>query len=155
MKFMLKIITGVFWGSNFTWGGRAVINNTMEMDILKVCMLDCFSRCERNICRIIIIKLIYFIYLSGIFNMFASVQGFLNLKWKRWQRVLLTRSIAIAPTILIAVFRGIEDLTGMNDLLNVVQSLQLPFALLPILTFTSSAFIMQEFRNGWYVFLML
>ena len=75
-------------------------------------------------------------------------QGFLNLHWKRWQRVLLTRSIAILPTVLLAVFRGIEDLTGMNDTLNIVMSLQLPFAVLPVLTFTCSSVIMKEFRNG-------
>lgn len=76
------------------------------------------------------------------------MEGFLNLKWKRWQRVLLTRSIAIAPTIFIASYRGIEDLTDMNDLLNVLMSLQLPFALIPILAFTSSKRIMGDFRNG-------
>ncbi|GAB1598110.1 natural resistance-associated macrophage protein 2-like isoform X2 [Argonauta hians] len=76
------------------------------------------------------------------------MEGFLNLYWKRWQRVLLTRSIAIMPTVLIAFFSGINDLTGMNDLLNVLMSLQLPFALLPILTFTSTGNVMNDFKNG-------
>lgn len=75
-------------------------------------------------------------------------QGFLNLTWKRWQRVLLTRTIAIMPTIFVAIFSGINDMTTMNDLLNVLMSLQLPFALLPILTFTSSHHIMTDFANG-------
>ncbi|CAL4116084.1 unnamed protein product, partial [Meganyctiphanes norvegica] len=77
-----------------------------------------------------------------------AMEGFLNLHWARWQRVLLTRSIAIAPTFLIAFYRDIGDLTGMNDLLNAVMSLQLPFALIPTLTFTASHKIMGEFRNG-------
>ncbi|XP_014767971.1 natural resistance-associated macrophage protein 2 isoform X1 [Octopus bimaculoides] len=76
------------------------------------------------------------------------MEGFLNLYWKRWQRVLLTRSIAIMPTVLIAFFRGINDLSGMNDLLNVLMSLQLPFALIPILTFTSTKSVMNDFKNG-------
>jgi len=80
-----------------------------------------------------------------------SLQGFLNLKWKRWQRVLLTRTIAIAPTILISIFEGIGQLSGMNDLLNVLMSLQLPFALIPILAFTSSPHIMGDFKNGMQV----
>jgi natural resistance-associated macrophage protein len=75
-------------------------------------------------------------------------QGFLDLQWERWQRVLLTRSIAILPTILLAVFEGIQDLTYMNDLLNVIMSLQLPFALLPVLTFTSARSLMGDFANG-------
>ena len=51
-------------------------------------------------------------------------QGFLNLKWSRFARVSLTRSIAIIPALLIAVFQDVEHLTGMNDFLNVLQSLQ-------------------------------
>ena len=76
------------------------------------------------------------------------MEGFLNLRWSRWKRVLLTRSIAILPTLLVAVFADINSLTGMNDILNVVQSLQLPFALLPILHFTNYSQVMCSFRNG-------
>lgn len=86
--------------------------------------------------------------MTGTYAGQFAMEGFLNLRWKRWQRVLLTRSIAILPTILLAVFSGIEDLTGLNDTLNVVMSLQLPFAVLPVLTFTCSRFVMKEFRNG-------
>lgn len=75
-------------------------------------------------------------------------QGFLNLKWKRWQRVLLTRTIAILPTVFIAAYAKISDLTGLNDFLNVLMSMQLPFAVLPILAFTSNRTVMKEFSNG-------
>ncbi|XP_017390617.1 natural resistance-associated macrophage protein 1 isoform X1 [Cebus imitator] len=75
--------------------------------------------------------------------------GFLKLRWSRFARVLLTRSCAILPTVLVAVFRDLRDLSGLNDLLNVLQSLLLPFAVLPILTFTSMPALMQEFANGW------
>lgn len=51
-------------------------------------------------------------------------QGFLNLRWSRFARVLLTRSLAITPTLLVAIFQDIQHLTGMNDFLNVLQSLQ-------------------------------
>lgn len=50
--------------------------------------------------------------------------------------------------MLVAVFRNLKDLSGLNDLLNVLQSLLLPFAVLPILTFTSMPALMQEFANG-------
>ncbi len=43
-------------------------------------------------------------------------------------------------------------IAGLNDLLNVLMSLQLPFALIPILTFTSAAYVMtDDFKNGWYI----
>uniref|UniRef100_A0A7N5K559 Natural resistance-associated macrophage protein 1 n=1 Tax=Ailuropoda melanoleuca TaxID=9646 RepID=A0A7N5K559_AILME len=74
--------------------------------------------------------------------------GFLKLRWSRFARVLLTRSCAILPTVLVAVFRDLKDLSGLNDLLNVLQSLLLPFAVLPILTFTSMPALMQEFANS-------
>lgn len=86
--------------------------------------------------------------MTGTYTGQFVMEGFLNLTWKRWQRVLLTRTIAICPTILIAIFSDMNDLTKMNDLLNVLMSLQLPFALLPILTFTSTSSVMAEFANG-------
>lgn len=51
-------------------------------------------------------------------------KGFLNLRWSRFARVLLTRSIAITPTLLVAIFQDVQHLTGMNDFLNVLQSMQ-------------------------------
>lgn len=55
---------------------------------------------------------------------FFCPQGFLNLRWSRFARVLLTRSLAITPTLLVAIFQDIQHLTGMNDFLNVLQSMQ-------------------------------
>ncbi|KAB1279092.1 Natural resistance-associated macrophage protein 1 [Camelus dromedarius] len=51
------------------------------------------------------------------------MEGFLKLRWSRFARVLLTRSCAILPTVLVAIFRDVRDLSGLNDLLNVLQSL--------------------------------
>ncbi|XP_007936132.1 natural resistance-associated macrophage protein 2 [Orycteropus afer afer] len=86
--------------------------------------------------------------MTGTYSGQFVMEGFLNLKWSRFARVILTRSIAIIPTLFVAVFQDIEHLTGMNDFLNVLQSLQLPFALIPVLTFTSLRPVMSEFANG-------
>nr|XP_045221180.1 natural resistance-associated macrophage protein 2 isoform X5 [Macaca fascicularis] len=86
--------------------------------------------------------------MTGTYSGQFVMEGFLNLKWSRFARVILTRSIAIIPTLLVAVFQDVEHLTGMNDFLNVLQSLQLPFALIPILTFTSLRPVMSDFANG-------
>lgn len=77
------------------------------------------------------------------------MEGFLNLQWSRWKRVGFTRLVAIAPTFYVAFFSNINDLSGMNDLLNAVMSLQLPFATLPVIAFTSNPRIMGEFTNGF------
>ena len=47
-----------------------------------------------------------------------------------------------------AFYEDIQNLSGMNDLLNVLMSLQLPFALIPTIAFTSRIDIMGEFVNG-------
>uniref|UniRef100_F7ISK1 Uncharacterized protein n=1 Tax=Callithrix jacchus TaxID=9483 RepID=F7ISK1_CALJA len=86
--------------------------------------------------------------MTGTYSGQFVMEGFLNLKWSRFARVVLTRSIAIIPTLLVSVFQDVESLTVMNDFLNVLQSLQLPFALIPILTFTSLRPVMSDFANG-------
>ena len=86
--------------------------------------------------------------MTGTYAGQFAMEGFLNIKWARWKRVLFTRSIAIAPTLLVAIFADIRHLTNMNDILNVLQSLQLPFALFPILHFTNEARVMSSFKNG-------
>src|SRR4051812_1492241 len=87
--------------------------------------------------------------MTGTYSGQFAMEGFLDLHWPRWKRVLLTRTIAIIPTLLITFFQSLDNLSEMNDLLNALMSLQLPFALLPALTFTSSPKVMGEFANGF------
>lgn len=87
--------------------------------------------------------------MTGTYAGQFAMEGFLNLQWKRWQRVLLTRTVAILPTFFVAFYENIEDLTGMNNLLNCLMSLQLPFAVIPTIAFTSNSKIMgNDFKNG-------
>ncbi|KAK6056262.1 hypothetical protein COOONC_06235 [Cooperia oncophora] len=77
------------------------------------------------------------------------MEGFIQVSWPKWKRVLVTRSIAILPTLAVTVVaNGVRSLTGMNDFLNCIQMVQLPFALIPIITFTSSRKIMHSFRSS-------
>ncbi|XP_017797801.1 PREDICTED: protein Malvolio isoform X2 [Habropoda laboriosa] len=86
--------------------------------------------------------------MTGTYAGQFAMEGFLNLQWARWKRVLFTRMIAIVPTFLVAFFSDIDNLTSMNDILNAIMTLQLPFATLPTIAFTSSTQIMGDFRNG-------
>ncbi|KAF3966217.1 hypothetical protein CMV_009659 [Castanea mollissima] len=76
--------------------------------------------------------------------------GFLNLRLKKWLRALITRSCAIIPTMIVAlVFDSSEDtLDVLNEWLNVLQSIQIPFALIPLLCLVSKEQIMGTFRIG-------
>uniref|UniRef100_A0A8B9ZIL3 Solute carrier family 11 member 2 n=1 Tax=Anas platyrhynchos TaxID=8839 RepID=A0A8B9ZIL3_ANAPL len=88
--------------------------------------------------------------MTGTYSGQFVMEGFLNLRWSRFARVLLTRSIAITPTLFVAIFQDVQHLTGMNDFLNILMSLQLPFALIPVLTFTSLSSVMNDFANGLF-----
>ncbi|XP_027197899.2 protein Malvolio-like isoform X1 [Dermatophagoides pteronyssinus] len=88
--------------------------------------------------------------MTGTYAGQFAMEGFLNLKWPRWKRVLLTRSIAIAPTLAVTVFSDIKKLTGLNDYLNALMVIQLPFAVLPTLTFSSSKLVMGKFVNNLF-----
>ncbi|XP_047438552.1 natural resistance-associated macrophage protein 2-like isoform X2 [Mugil cephalus] len=125
-------------------------NSTLEVDIYKGgVVLGCFfGPAALYIWAIGILAAGQSSTMTGTYSGQFVMEGFLNLRWSRFARVLLTRSIAITPTLLVAIFQDVQHLTGMNDFLNVLQSLQLPFALIPILTFTSLTSIMNDFANG-------
>ncbi|KAJ0024193.1 hypothetical protein Pint_08685 [Pistacia integerrima] len=76
--------------------------------------------------------------------------GFLNLRLKKWLRALITRSCAIVPTIIVAlIFNTSESsLDILNEWLNVLQSIQIPFALIPLLTLVAKEQIMGVFKIG-------
>nr|XP_046240073.1 natural resistance-associated macrophage protein 2-like isoform X2 [Scatophagus argus] len=124
-------------------------NGTLEVDIYKGgVVLGCFfGPAALYIWAIGILAAGQSSTMTGTYSGQFVMEGFLNLRWSRFARVLLTRSIAITPTLLVAIFQDVNHLTGMNDFLNVLQSMQLPFALIPILTFTSLKSIMNDFAN--------
>lgn len=76
--------------------------------------------------------------------------GFLNLGLKKWLRALITRSFAIVPTIVVALVfnRSEASLDVLNEWLNVLQSVQIPFALVPLLTLVSKEQVMGVFKIG-------
>uniref|UniRef100_A0AAQ6ARE6 Solute carrier family 11 member 2 n=1 Tax=Amphiprion ocellaris TaxID=80972 RepID=A0AAQ6ARE6_AMPOC len=125
-------------------------NGTLEVDIYKGgVVLGCFfGPAALYIWAVGILAAGQSSTMTGTYSGQFVMEGFLNLRWSRFARVLFTRSIAITPTLLVAVFQDVHHLTGMNDFLNVLQSMQLPFALIPILTFTSLPSLMNEFANG-------
>ncbi|XP_042911117.1 protein Malvolio isoform X4 [Parasteatoda tepidariorum] len=125
-------------------------NSTLEVDIYRAGIyLGCeYGNVPLYIWAIGILAAGQSSTMTGTYSGQFVMEGFLNLKWARWKRVLLTRCIAIAPTLFIAIYSDIRDLSKMNDYLNALMSLQLPFALIPTLIFTSSLNVMGDFRNG-------
>jgi manganese transport protein len=79
------------------------------------------------------------------------MEGFMRWRIKPWVRRLLTRGIAIIPAVVIIGVRGDSSVTDLLTLSQVVLALQLPFAMFPLLHFTSSGKRMARWRNGWFL----
>jgi manganese transport protein len=76
------------------------------------------------------------------------MEGFLNLRLRPWLRRLITRGIAIVPAALTAILYGERGTAQLLIFSQVVLSLQLSFAVLPLVMFTSDRAKMGEFVNA-------
>jgi manganese transport protein len=76
------------------------------------------------------------------------MEGFLNLRIRPWLRRLITRAIAIVPAAIVAIFYGESGTAKLLVLSQVVLSLQLSFAVFPLVRFTSDRLKMGEFANS-------
>jgi len=76
------------------------------------------------------------------------MEGFIHLKVSPWLRRLITRSLAIIPTIIVVAVNGEQGTEKLLILSQVILSLQLSFAVIPLVLFTGSRKKMGEFVNG-------
>jgi manganese transport protein len=76
------------------------------------------------------------------------MEGFLDIRLKPWVRRLITRVLAITPAVIVIGFAGEGKVTSLIILSQVVLSFQLPFAVIPLIHFTSSRAKMGEFANS-------
>jgi manganese transport protein len=90
------------------------------------------------------------------------MEGFLNIRLKPWARRLLTRLVAIVPAIIVTAVYGENGTAQLLILSQVILSLQLSFAVFPLITFTSDPALMGEFANprpvrllAWVVALLI
>jgi manganese transport protein len=79
------------------------------------------------------------------------MEGFINLRIKPWVRRIITRLLAIVPAIVVIGVYGDGAATDLLILSQVVLSLQLSFAVFPLLMFTGSKKIMGEFANSTHL----
>jgi manganese transport protein len=79
------------------------------------------------------------------------MEGFMRWRIQPWVRRLITRTLAILPAVFIIGLRGDSSVTDLLTLSQVVLALQLPFAMFPLLHFTSSRKRMGTWKNGWFL----
>jgi manganese transport protein len=76
------------------------------------------------------------------------MEGFIHLKLSPWLRRMITRTLAIIPTIIVVAITGERGTEKLLLLSQVILSLQLSFAVVPLVIFTGSRKKMGEFVNG-------
>jgi manganese transport protein len=79
------------------------------------------------------------------------MEGFVHMKVAAWLRRLITRTIAIVPTIVVVAYYGEHGTEKLLLLSQVILSLQLSFAVVPLVIFTSSRRHMGQFVNAPWV----
>lgn len=87
--------------------------------------------------------------MTGCYTGQFVMEGYLNIRVSPFLRVLITRLVAVVPTLIVAFLSNTStDLDVLNQWLNLLQSVQLPFALLPVLAFNASEKVMGKFANS-------
>lgn len=79
------------------------------------------------------------------------MQGFLDLRMTPWLRNLLTRSLAIVPSLIVSLIGGSSAAGKLIIVASMILSFELPFALVPLLKFTSSKTKMGPHTNSRFI----
>ena len=79
------------------------------------------------------------------------MEGFLNIRMRPWLRRLITRTIAIIPAAVVIYISGDKGTYQLLILSQVILSMQLPFAVIPLIHFTSDRRRMGAFANKLWV----
>lgn len=90
--------------------------------------------------------------LTGTLAGQVVMEGFLDIRLRPWLRRLITRLIAIVPAVIVAAIYGASGVNKLLILSQVILSLQLSFAVVPLVWFTSSKIKMGRFVNApWLI----
>ena len=79
------------------------------------------------------------------------MEGFLKIRLKPWLRRLITRLIAIVPALIVAILYGEKGTSEFLVLSQIILSMQLSFAVIPLVMFTNSKAKMGEFANALWL----
>jgi manganese transport protein len=82
------------------------------------------------------------------------MEGFMRWRIRPWIRRMISRTLAVVPAIWIISVRGNGSVTDLVNLSQVILCLILPFAMFPLLQFTSSCKIMGRWANGWFLMVL-
>ena len=153
---MLVLAATVFFGKeSVTVAGGRVIHFTADSDWIRIAFLTLAPLLGTALASILFaVALLASGQSSTITGTLAGqvvMEGFMHWRIRPWVRRLITRVLAILPAVMIIGLRGDSSVTDLLTLSQVVLALQLPFAMFPLLHFTSSRQRMGEWRNGKFL----
>src|SRR5204862_5504269 len=105
----------------------------------------------RSVCSLGLIALELISTITGTLAVKIFMEWFLNNRLRPWLRRLITRGIAIVPAVTVAIMYGESGTAKLLVLSQVILSLQLSFAVVPLVMFTSDKAKMGEFANGPWI----
>ena len=153
---ILVLAAIVFYGKDsVTVAGGQVVKFTADSDWIRVAYLTLAPLLGTTLASTIFaVALLASGQSSTITGTLAGqvvMEGFMHWRIQPWVRRLITRMLAVVPAILIIGIRGDSSVTDLVNLSQVVLCLELPFAMFPLLQFTSSRRRMGKWRSGWFL----
>jgi manganese transport protein len=146
----------VFYGkSSVTVAGGQVVSFSPDSDWIRIAALTLAPLLGTTIASgLFVVALLASGQSSTITGTLAGqvvMEGFMHWRLRPWLRRMITRTLAIIPAVLIIGLRGDSSVTDLINLSQVVLAIQLPFAMFPLLHFTSSRKRMGTWKNGWFL----
>ena len=150
---ILVLAALVFYGkSSVAVAGGSVITFTPDSDWIRIAYLTLAPLLGTSLAStLFVIALLASGQSSTITGTLAGqvvMEGFMRWRIQPWLRRLITRALAIIPAVLIIGVRGNASVNDLLTLSQVVLALQLPFAMFPLLHFTSSRKRMGKWHSG-------
>jgi manganese transport protein len=151
---ILVLAATVFFGKDsVTTAGGQVVKFTADSDWIRVAYLTLApllgTAAASTLFAVALLASGQSSTITGTLAGQVVMEGFMHWRIKPWVRRLITRTLAILPAVFIIGLRGDSSVTDLLTLSQVVLALQLPFAMFPLLHFTSSRKRMGNWKNGW------
>jgi manganese transport protein len=146
----------VFYGkTSVTVAGGHVVTFTADSDWIRIAYLTLAPLLGTAVAStLFVVALLASGQSSTITGTLAGqvvMEGFMHWRIAPWLRRIITRMLAIIPAVLIIGIRGDSSINDLLTLSQVVLALQLPFAMFPLLHFTSSRKRMGAWKLGWFL----
>jgi manganese transport protein len=153
---ILVLAATVFYGrTSVTVAGGGVVSFGANSDWIRIAYLTLAPLLGTSLAStLFVIALLASGQSSTITGTLAGqvvMEGFMHWRIQPWLRRLITRALAIIPAVLVIGVRGDASVNDLLTLSQVVLALQLPFAMFPLLHFTSSREKMGIWKNGWFL----